>query len=128
MGAIASTAARVAADWIDDIDEAIVSRCIALIRFHPPNAPARRRIWSVMTEQFGLEVAPTLLDALVNIFPAATGRDIKGLAKLVAKYCGHRGVPPTLDVFERCAIFRGIDLRPVGPDSSEPRLSPLSQT
>jgi len=95
---------------IDDIDEAIVSRCIALIRFHPPNGAARRRIWSVMTEQFGLEVAPPLLDALVDIFPAATGRDIKGLAKLVAKYCGHRGVPPTLEVFERCAIFRGVDL------------------
>ena len=99
---------------IDDIDEAIVSRCIALIRFHPPNGPARRKIWSVMSSQFGLEVEPALLDALVDIFPAATGRDIKGLAKLVAKYCGHRKVLPTLEVFERCAIFRGIDLTPAG--------------
>jgi len=31
---------------------------------------------------------------------------------LVAKYCQHRKVPPTLDAFERCAIFRGIDLEP----------------
>jgi len=64
----------------------------------------------VMTEQFGLEIAAPLLDALVDVFPAATGRDIKGLAKLVAKYCGHRAVAPSLEVFERCAIFRGIDL------------------
>ena len=34
---------------IDDIDEAIVSRCIALINFHPPNSDARRNIWRVMT-------------------------------------------------------------------------------
>jgi hypothetical protein len=51
-----------------------------------------------------------LLDALVETFPATSGRDIKGLAKLVAKYGHHRKVPPTLEVFERCAIFRGIDL------------------
>jgi SpoVK/Ycf46/Vps4 family AAA+-type ATPase len=95
---------------IDDIDEAIVSRCIALIKFHPPNGEARRKIWRVMTEQFGLVIDAPLLDALVATFPATSGRDIKGLAKLVAKYCQYRKVPPTLDVFERCAIFRGIDL------------------
>jgi len=95
---------------IDDIDEAIVSRCIALIRFHSPDAIARRRIWGVMSEQFGLKVAPDVLDQLVDIFPQASGRDIKGLAKLVAKYCSHRDIPPELDVFKRCAIFRGLDL------------------
>jgi hypothetical protein len=95
---------------IDDIDEAIVSRCIALIRFHPPDDEARRKIWAVMTDQFGLTVDAQLINALVETFPATSGRDIKGLAKLVAKYCRHRNVPPTLDVFERCSIFRGIDL------------------
>jgi len=46
----------------------------------------------------------------VVILPAATGRDINGLARLVAKYCCHRGLLPTLEVFERRAIFRGIVL------------------
>ncbi len=62
-----------------------------------------------MTEQFGLTVEPALIEVLSKAFPAATGRDIKGLAKLVAKYCHHKKVPPTLDVFKRCAVFRGID-------------------
>ncbi len=95
---------------IDDIDEAIVSRCIALIKFYPPDDEARRKIWTVMTHQFGLPADQILLEALVETFPAATGRDIKGLAKLAAKYCHHKAVAPTLDVFKRCAIFRGIDL------------------
>lgn len=95
---------------IDDIDEAIVSRCIALIKFHAPDSAARRRIWGVMSDQFALSLDTPLLDALVDTFPTTTGRDIKGLAKLVAKYCRHKRVPPTLEVFERCAIFRGIDL------------------
>lgn len=94
---------------IDDIDEAIVSRCIALIKFNPPDKAVRRKIWSVMTEQFGIAASHELLDQLTELFPAATGRDIKGLAKLAAKFCHHKKVAPSLDVFKRCSIFRGMD-------------------
>ncbi|KAF0135514.1 MAG: AAA ATPase, partial [Methylocystaceae bacterium] len=94
---------------VDDIDEAIVSRCIALIKYNPPDADAKRRIWRVMTEQFALKVDDALIDDLVEIFPAATGRDIKGLAKLTAKFCHQKNVPPSVAVFRRCAIFRGLD-------------------
>jgi len=96
---------------VDDIDEAIVSRCIALIKFHPPTRDDRRKIWGVMSAQFALPVAPELLDRLPDIFPEATGRDIKGLAKLVAKYCNQKQVPPTVEVFRRCSMFRGMEVR-----------------
>jgi AAA+ superfamily predicted ATPase len=95
---------------VGDIDEAIVSRCIALIRYHQPGLEDRRKIWAVMVEQFGLQLEPQLLDTLAEKFPEASGRDIKGLAKLVAKYCHHKSVAPTLAVFERCSIFRGMEL------------------
>ena len=95
---------------VDDIDEAIVSRCIALIKYYPPDREARRQIWQVMIQQFDIAIEPTLVEQLIDIFPDATGRDIKGLAKLVAKYCQHKKVLPTLDVFKRCSIFRGMDL------------------
>ncbi|CAN1721603.1 ATPase, AAA family [Hyphomicrobium sp. 1Nfss2.1] len=94
---------------VDDIDEAIVSRCIALIRFHAPDSGSRRRIWEVMAGQFGLALEPSLMDELAETFPEATGRDIKGLAKLVAKWCQHKSVAPTLEVFLRCSVFRGMD-------------------
>ncbi len=94
---------------VDDIDEAIVSRCIALIRYHPPDAEAKRRIWRVMADQFGLALGDALIDDLVAIFPQASGRDIKGLAKLVAKFCHQKSVAPDMSVFRRCAVFRGLD-------------------
>lgn len=97
---------------IADIDEAIVSRCIALIRYHAPDADARQRIWQVMATQFGLALDAPLAALLPALFPQATGRDIKGLAKLVAKYCGHKAVPATREVFLRCAMFRGLDPAP----------------
>jgi hypothetical protein len=95
---------------VDDIDEAIVSRCIALIKFYPPDADSRRKIWTVMSEQFALGLDAAMVDALVELFPAASGRDIKGLAKLVAKYCHQKQTKPDLNAFKRCSVFRGMDL------------------
>ena len=95
---------------IDDIDEAIVSRCIALIKYAPPDAEARSRIWQVMGEQFGLDLDAAHIARLVALFPDATGRDIKGLAKLVAKYCARKACPADLDAFIRCATFRGLEV------------------
>ncbi len=99
---------------IDDIDEAIVSRCIALIKYSPPDDAGRRRIWQVMAEQFGLALEADITDQLVALFPTATGRDIKGLAKLVAKYCKQKQCPADLAAFTRCATFRGLEVGPRG--------------
>jgi len=96
---------------VNDIDEAIVSRCIALIKYHPPGLQDRTRIWQVMCEQFGLPLPAGMQQQLAERFPQACGRDIKGLAKLVAKYCSHKSVAPTLDVFERCSGFRGLEYK-----------------
>ena len=98
---------------VDDIDEAIVSRCIALIKYHSPGPDDRRKIWRVMCDQFGLILSNDLIDTLVEMFPETSGRDIKGLAKLVAKYCSQKGEPPTIDAFRRCAIFRALDVPPM---------------
>jgi hypothetical protein len=95
---------------VDDIDEAIISRCIAMIKYHPPDRGARRRIWQVMVDQFKLDVDEALIGRLVDLFPAATGRDIKGLAKLVGKFCHQKQQEPSLEAFKRCSIFRGMDL------------------
>lgn len=95
---------------VADIDEAIVSRCIAIIRYHQPNFDDRCKIWTVMAEQFNLEIDADLIRLLSNTFSKASGRDIKGLAKLVAKYCYHKSVAPTIEVFKRCSIFRDMEL------------------
>ncbi|MCK9605609.1 MAG: ATP-binding protein [Methylomonas sp.] len=95
---------------VDDIDEAIISRCIAMIRYHSPDHADRCKIWRVMTQQFSLPVAEALIDELASVFPGASGRDIKGLTKLVAKFCQQKQLEPDLDVFKRCSVFRGLEL------------------
>ncbi|MFH1818669.1 MAG: ATP-binding protein [Pseudomonadota bacterium] len=95
---------------VDDIDEAIVSRCIAMIRYEQPDRDARRRIWQVMLTQFALDIDAALLDELVDLFPGASGRDIKGLAKLTAKYCSQKQIKPGAEAFRRCSVFRAMAL------------------
>jgi len=93
---------------VADIDEAIVSRCIAMIRYYPPSREDRQRIWQVMANQFNLELSNTMIEELADRYPKASGRDIKGLAKLTSKYCCHKSVQPSLEVFEICSVFRGM--------------------
>ncbi len=90
-------------------DEAIVSRCIAMIRYHPPGFDDRARVSRVMAAQFGLALDEPLVAALASRFPDASGRDIQGLARLTAKYCRRKALDVTLDAFLSCAVFRGMD-------------------
>ena len=94
---------------IEDIDEAIISRCIAMIKYQAPNQSERKQIWTVMAEQFSLSLSDLLLEELAMGFDQVSGRDIKGLAKLVARFCQHRNTPPNLEVFTHCARFRGLE-------------------
>ncbi len=95
---------------IDDIDEAIISRCIAMISYHPPHREDRVKIWQVMTEQFNLSIDDELIQQLADIFPDATGREIKGLTKLAAKYCKQKQLQPSFEVFKKCSVFRGMEV------------------
>lgn len=95
---------------VDDIDEAIVSRCIAMVKYHVPDIEGQKKIWRVMIEQFSLDIDNDLIDNLVSLFPDATGRDIKGLTKLVVKFCQQKNLEPNIDVFKRCSVFRGMDI------------------
>lgn len=109
---------------VDDIDEAIISRCIALIKYHPPHEEDRLRIWQVMSGQFALELSDQQCLELAQTYPTASGRDIKGLAKLVAKYCHHKKVAPDMSVFKRCSMFRAMSTEAMSTDAMSTEAMP----
>jgi hypothetical protein len=95
----------------DDVDDAIVSRCIAVIRYELPTARDAKLIWGILAGQFKVGLPDTLVDELVEAFPAASGRDIKELLKLTSKFARKKGVPLSCDVFRQCAQFRGVAMK-----------------
>ncbi|MBR7068947.1 MAG: ATP-binding protein [Oxalobacter sp.] len=93
---------------VDDVDDAIVSRCIATIRYTVPVPEDAKRIWRVLADQFQFELSDELIDELVARFNGISGRDIKELIKLTAKWCRQKSLPPSVRVFNTCAQFRGL--------------------
>jgi SpoVK/Ycf46/Vps4 family AAA+-type ATPase len=92
----------------DDVDDAILSRCIAVIRYDTPPADAARELWRTLSTQFGAEIPDELVEELLTRYPQLSGRDIKELIKLVTRYCTRKQQPLSAEVFALCAMFRGI--------------------
>ena len=91
-----------------DVDDAIASRCIATIIYEAPKAEDAKRIWQVLSHQFQFALEEDLVDELVSHFKEISGRDIKELLKLTAKWCRQKNTAPSLSVFRSCSQFRGL--------------------
>jgi ATPase family associated with various cellular activities (AAA) len=92
----------------DDVDDAIQSRCIAVIKYETPTPDNAKKIWRVLTDQFGVEMSDGLIDELVERFPNASGRDIKELLKLSSRFARGKNIPLDIEVFRQCSQFRGL--------------------
>jgi hypothetical protein len=95
----------------EDIDEAILSRCAAIIHYEVPQPILARKVWWVMAENFGAELSPDLVGKLVAAFPGIAPRDIKMLLRLTMRVAKAQSRPLDLDLFRQCAMFRGINAK-----------------
>ncbi|MDR1310876.1 MAG: ATP-binding protein, partial [Burkholderiaceae bacterium] len=92
---------------VDDVDDAILSRCIAVIRYNIPPREDAIRLWHSLSEQFQIPLSDKLVGELVRTFPNSSGRDIKELLKLTSRFCAGINKPVSLSAFRQCAAFRG---------------------
>ncbi len=92
----------------ESVDDAILSRCIAVISYGIPSDDDARKIWNVLSNQFGSPLDKVLVNQLVEHFPNATGRDIKELLKLTFRYCKASSSPIDLHAFVNMAQFKGL--------------------
>lgn len=93
---------------IADIDDAILSRCIAIIQYDTPSRDDARRLWKSLSAQFGAVLSDALVETLAETYAHASGRDIKELLKLTSKFCKSKALPLSPDAFAQCAAFRSI--------------------
>lgn len=93
-----------------DIDDAIISRCAAIIEYHIPEADRTREIWKVMANQFQSPLSGDLIDKLLSTFPTISPRDIKMLFRLALRVASSKGDSLDIELFRRCAMFRAIEM------------------
>lgn len=94
----------------DDIDEAIISRCAAIIDYSPPAPEDAAAIWRVMASQYEAHLSNDLIRQLIDLFPAIAPRDIKMLLRLALRVAAAHKESLTLETFRRCAMFRAIKM------------------
>ena len=92
----------------DDIDEAIISRCAAIIHYEMPGPELSRHVWKVMADNFGVTLSEALIDDLVKGLKGMSPRDIKNLMRLVIRVAQGKGETIDYNLFRRCAVFRGV--------------------
>lgn len=92
----------------DDIDEAVLSRCAAIIDYQPPSPAHAERIWQAMADNFGIEIDAELQRDLLSTFPKITGRDIKLLLSLSLKVAKSKGRSLDIQIVRECSLFRGL--------------------
>jgi hypothetical protein len=94
-----------------DVDDAIVSRCIAVISYVYPEDSELFKIWTVLGEHYKIPLNKKLIDDLINLVDKTSGRDVKELLKLASKFKSQRGITVDLETFRKCAMFRGLALK-----------------
>lgn len=91
-----------------DVDDAIVSRMIAMFKYEAPTDDMAQQLWRVLGKQFKLALSDAFINKLIETFPGISGREIKQLLKLTKQYCRRKELKITIDAFKVCAMFRGI--------------------
>lgn len=92
----------------DIIDEAIVSRCAAMITYSTPDEGDAVKIWSVLAETLGIELQEGMPAELRSHLPTASPRDIKMVLRLAARMAKHHDEALTVDHFRQASTFRGV--------------------
>jgi AAA+ superfamily predicted ATPase len=67
----------------DIIDDAIISRATAWIRYEIPQPDLLKKIWEVLSAQFNVELSNKIIQNLVTDIPNISGRTVRNLLKLV---------------------------------------------
>ncbi len=93
----------------DDIDDAILSRCTAIVKYEYPDRDQSIRLWKVLSKQGGVQLSDDLCAKLADLFNnEVAGRDIKKLIDLTARYAAKKKLEMDVDLFRRCALFKGM--------------------
>lgn len=96
---------------VQDVDDAILSRCAAIIRFNYPTGDVLKQIWAVQAKQYLPNIPDGVLDEVHDHFTKAekqmSGRDVKSIMKLAQRYVRTKH-NVTTDLFIKCAGFRGV--------------------
>lgn len=76
----------------DEIDDAILSRATAWIKYEKPDLPMLRGLWVILGKQYGARFSDGQLDRIMEHLPNISGRTVRNLLKLARMLAGPGGI------------------------------------
>lgn len=87
------------------IDDAIVSRVTAHVKYTLPEASDMARLWKILLTQYGIKPTDTLVASLMNAFKKISGRSIRQLIRLGKMIADHQKKPFSTSHAQAAAQF-----------------------
>jgi hypothetical protein len=87
------------------IDDAILSRATAWLRYKMPNHDQLVALWGVLSAQYKIRLVEPIIADLADAFPSVSGRNIKNLLKLGTLLLRQKGREPNVALFQYVARF-----------------------
>lgn len=94
----------------NDIDQAILSRCIAQIQYAYPDEVGREALWRITLDEYELSLTDKEIKAAISVFPEIVGRDIQNLVRLTTRVCNATKTEFNLQALVDNAVFRNIKI------------------
>jgi SpoVK/Ycf46/Vps4 family AAA+-type ATPase len=87
------------------IDDAILSRTTAHIRYDLPSTEEQIKIWDILSKQFKIKLEKSEIEKYVNAFPNISGRTVKNLLKLSKLLADREKKPISLELVKYASQF-----------------------
>jgi hypothetical protein len=92
------------------IDDAIMSRATAWIRYTIPTQEELQSIWGILSGQYKADMNQAMVKKAAATFPSISGRAVKNLVRLATMLAGRRKAKVDIALLRYVAQFQGIDL------------------
>lgn len=93
------------------IDDAILSRATAHIRYEKPEGEELKRIWKVLSTQFQVKMDDALIEKSAKELTGMSGRDIKNLLKLTRLLSIRREKPVDMEMLKFASKFQDFQTK-----------------
>jgi hypothetical protein len=103
------------------IDDAVMSRCIAHVKYGPQTGRNLHRQWAILADNYKVKLSDKDIESLMQQFPVISGRNIKNLLKLAGMVAKRKKEPVTVKTIKAISAFVEM-LKPAKQD--EIRLQP----
>jgi len=91
------------------IDDAIMSRATAWIKYDYPEPKAMAEIWRVLSENYEVELSKEQIAELIKVFPKISGRSIKNLLRLGRLLVSKKGGEVNVNLLQYVSQFIDLD-------------------